>query len=215
MRACRSAAGADVQGRSDCIADLASRRCRRCGHAGHSKARRDGPHIPNLRLRRGCKSVGKFCCPIVWLRGLVAFIPRRPIASARSQITQIHIPLTIRNAFSRWRFLFRWRLSCGKMTEINMRRIIYTSIVAITIGAGSVSGSYAAGRGSTSTSPSRGLTTGSPTSTTGMSTGTNTGMGNSAGSAAAGANSVSNPSGNQLMPGSPTMIGGRPAGGRR
>ena len=152
------------------------------------------------------------------LRGLVAFIPRRPIASARSQITQIHIPLTIRNAFSRWRFSFRWRLSCGKMTEINMRRIIYTSIVAITLGAGSVSGSYAAGRGSTSTSPSTGLTTGSPTNTTGttgMSTGTNTGMGNSAGSAAAGANSLSNPSGNQLMPGSPTTIGGRPAGGRR
>jgi hypothetical protein len=151
-------------------------------------------------------------CPIVWLRGLYSVPSDSKCAitnNANSHPSDhserlLSVALLVSVAIELW-----------QMTEINMRRIIYTSTVAIIIGAGSISGSYAAGRGSTSTSPSTGLTTGSPTNTTGMSTGTNTGMGNSAGSAAAGANSVSNPSGNQLMPGSPTTIGGRAVGGRR
>jgi hypothetical protein len=92
-----------------------------------------------------------------------------------------------------------------------MRRIIYTSIVATVMAAGSIGASYAAGRGSTSTQPTTGTSMNAP----GMSTGTTTGMGNAAGSAAAGANSLANPSGNQLMPGSPTVAGGRPVSGRR
>ena len=90
-----------------------------------------------------------------------------------------------------------------------MRKMVYMSLVASALAAGSIGASYAAGITST---PS-GTAVGSPG--VASSPGTTTGMSTGAGSAAAAANSRSNPSGNQLMPGSSTVGVGRVGGHKR
>jgi hypothetical protein len=104
-----------------------------------------------------------------------------------------------------------------KTVEIEMRRTIFTAILAGLIAAtsiqayaaGSVGADGSAGTGTTGTGASGGTTSG-----------TTTGMSNGAGSAAAGANSGANPSGNSYINTSPSgstltpNTGNAPAGGR-